>query len=92
LALVNLNTPRFRSSASLSRVTRCDHRFGEDFFAVVARLVFRTAVFPGRVVFLRSAMFGSISCFAENGHPIVRFLERTLRSRYDGPVRHCRSQ
>ena len=34
-ALASLKTPRFRSSASLSRVTRCDHRFGDDFFAVV---------------------------------------------------------
>jgi hypothetical protein len=25
----NVNTPRLRSSASLSRLTRCDHRFGE---------------------------------------------------------------
>ena len=33
LRLVSLKTPRLRSSASLSRVTRCDHRFGEDFFA-----------------------------------------------------------
>jgi hypothetical protein len=50
-ALVSLKTPRFRSSASLSRVTRCDHRFGDDFFAVVVRLFFRAAVLRGRVVF-----------------------------------------
>jgi hypothetical protein len=31
-ALVSVNTPRFKSSASLSRVTLCDQRL--DFFAV----------------------------------------------------------
>jgi hypothetical protein len=67
LALDSLKTPRFRSSASLSRVTRCDQRFGDDFFAVVVRLLLRAAVFRGRVVFRRSAMVCSISCFTENG-------------------------
>jgi hypothetical protein len=45
-ALVNLNTPRFRSSASLSCVTRCDQRFGDGFLAPV----FRRAVPAFRVV------------------------------------------
>jgi len=72
-ALVSLKTPRFRSSASLSRVTRCDHRFDDDFLAVVGRLLFRAAVLRGRVVFRRSVMVGSISCFAENGRSIVQF-------------------
>src|SRR6185437_16342358 len=49
---VSVKTPRFRSSASLSRVTRCDQRFdlAEVFFRVVP--VFRLA---GRV--LRPAVF-----------------------------------
>jgi hypothetical protein len=58
-----VNTPRFRSSASLSRVTRCDQRFGEalrfagDFLradpafrlAVLGRL---DAVLRGRAVMI----------------------------------------
>jgi hypothetical protein len=57
-ALVSLNTPCLRSSASLSFVTRCDQRFGEARFvllrAVVLRLalVFRAPVFRECVVFL----------------------------------------
>jgi hypothetical protein len=53
--LVSLKTPCFRSSASLSRVTRCDQRFGDAFLAadfLRAELAFRTRVLP---VFLRAA-------------------------------------
>jgi hypothetical protein len=50
-----VKTPRFRSSASLSRVTRCDQRFGDAFVAVAflrAELVFRAVVLAA---FLRAA-------------------------------------
>jgi hypothetical protein len=53
--LVSLNTPCRRSSASLSRVTRCDQRFGDvllaaDFRRAERRL--RTLALP---IFLRAA-------------------------------------
>jgi hypothetical protein len=51
-ALVSLKTPRLRSSASLSRVTRCDQRFGAPLRAE------RFAVFP--VVLLRGAIPNSL--------------------------------
>jgi hypothetical protein len=50
-ALVSLNTPRLRSSASLCFVTRCDQRFGDDLRALVLgrctvfRVVLRVADF-----------------------------------------------
>jgi hypothetical protein len=51
--LVSVNTPRLRSSASLSFVTRCDQRFGAARFARLRALVFpRTAVLRECVVFL----------------------------------------
>jgi hypothetical protein len=65
---VCLNTPRFKSSASLSRVTRCDQRFGDalaaDFllaglallavvFFILLRVVLRVAVLRARAVFRR---------------------------------------
>jgi hypothetical protein len=69
LGSLSVKTPRFRSSASLSRVTRCDQRFGAVFFggdfvraelalrAVVLRallrLVLRADVFRERAVFCR---------------------------------------
>jgi hypothetical protein len=44
-----VNTPRFKSRASLSRVTRCDQRFGDPFrFAgAFRRVVVLLAVFRG---------------------------------------------
>jgi hypothetical protein len=44
-----VNTPRFRSSASLSRVTRCDQRFGDAlrFAGAFRRVVVLPAVFRG---------------------------------------------
>jgi hypothetical protein len=56
LALASLNTPRLRSSASLSRVTRCDQRFGVALRADGLRDVVRRDV-----VFLRGAMVISLS-------------------------------
>jgi hypothetical protein len=50
-ALVSLKTPRFRSSASLSPVTRCDQRFGAPLRAE------RFAAFP--VALLRGAIVNS---------------------------------
>jgi hypothetical protein len=72
--LVSLKTPSRRSSASLSRVTRCDQRFGvfplaadsERAFRTLALPVFfraaglRVAVLRARAVFRRSAMFNSM--------------------------------
>jgi hypothetical protein len=62
---VSLKTPRLRSSASLSLVTRCDQRFGVrdlvdalDFFAGAARLAERLAVL--RVVFRRAVFRRSV--------------------------------
>jgi hypothetical protein len=70
-----LKTPCFRSSASLSRVTRCDQRFGDVFgaadfvrdelafraivFPVFLRAVLRVATLGARAVFRRSAIFDS---------------------------------
>jgi hypothetical protein len=55
-ALVSLNTPRLRSSASLCFVTRCDQRFGDDLRAPVLgrdagfRAAFRVADFRRSVI------------------------------------------
>jgi len=87
-----VKTPCFRSSASLSRVTRCDQRFeeaflGDDFLrdklafravvlAVFLRAVSRAAVLRARAVFRRPAIFDSILVSAENGDEPDRFLGR----------------
>ena len=57
-ALVCLNTPFLRSSASLSRVTRCDQRFGEAFLAPVLR----RAVFAFRVAVFRPVLRVAVLC------------------------------
>ena len=88
----SVKTPCFRSSASLSLVTRCDQRFddallGDDFLrdelafravvlAVFLRAVLRVAGLRARAVFRRSAIFDSIFVSAENGDEPDRFLGR----------------
>ena len=81
LALVCLKTPRFRSSASLSCVTRCDQRLGDDFFAVVLRLLLR-AVGAGGVADLGGGVVKTCrqaGCF-EGVQPAARRF-RVLRGR-----------
>jgi len=88
-ALVCLKTPCFRSSASLSCVTRCDQRFGDAFFSddfLRAELAFLTVVLRVlllavlRVAALRewavlrcSAMINSTSLQPKNGRRPNRF-------------------
>src|SRR5216683_6456694 len=88
-ALVCLKTPCFRSSASLSCVTRCDQRFGDAFFGddcLRAELAFLTVVLRVRllavlrVAALRewavlrcSAMINSMSLQPKNGRRRDRF-------------------
>jgi hypothetical protein len=85
----SVKTPCFRSSASLSRVTRCDQRFDEalledDFLR--AELAFRAVVLPAfllavlrmavlraRAVFLGAAIFDSILFRPKNGEGPDRF-------------------
>jgi len=60
LGLVSLKKPCYRSSASLSRVTRCDQRFGEAFLVAAffrAEFAFRAVVFA---VFLRAMLRGVV--------------------------------
>jgi hypothetical protein len=85
---VSLKTPCFRSSASLSRVTRCDQRFGDIFLgdgflraalalravvlAVFLRVVLRVAGLRTRV-FRRSAILYSLLFQPKNGDGPDRF-------------------
>jgi hypothetical protein len=64
--LVSLKTPCCRSSASLSRVTRCDQRFGEVFPAADfprAKLDFRTLAVFFRVAGLRVGVLRARAVF-----------------------------
>jgi hypothetical protein len=88
-ALVCLKTPCFRSSASLSCVTRCDQRFGDAFFgddflraelaflAVVLRVrlpaALRVAALRECAVHRCSAMINSMSLLPKNGRRRDRF-------------------
>jgi hypothetical protein len=88
-ALVCLKTPCFRSSASLSSVTRCDQRFGDAFFgddflraelaflAVVLRVrlpaALRVAALRECAVHRCSAMINSMSLLPKNGRRRDRF-------------------
>lgn len=83
VALACLKTPRFRSIASLSRVTRCDQRFGDvfldldvflDVLVATLRFVWRVAVFRECARFRRSAIGQLRVISAENINHRNQFL------------------
>jgi hypothetical protein len=61
-AFVSVKTPRFRSSASLSRVARCDQRFSDAFRV----LDFRSAVSIFRAVVFLAVLRGALQVYANS--------------------------